>query len=140
MSSLTQDDDHQSSNVLLSIWECDKVDRRVSKGNKQLWYYGFYGNKYNIWNSTKEWIYLTISGRHRIDRHRGDILPKYQHHFKALKENKLVSIYKRVSNRDLLQTLVHSDEAAISTYLISSKRRKVSGTSSAESKLCWVIS
>ena len=28
MSSLTQDDDHKSSDFLLSVWECDKVDRR----------------------------------------------------------------------------------------------------------------
>ena len=35
MSSLTQDDDNQSSNVLLYIWECDKVDRRVAKGNEE---------------------------------------------------------------------------------------------------------
>ena len=32
MSSLTQDYDSQSSDDLLSIWECDKVDRRVAKG------------------------------------------------------------------------------------------------------------
>ena len=44
ISSITQDDDHQISDVLLSIWECDKVDRRVSKGNKERWYCGFYGN------------------------------------------------------------------------------------------------
>ena len=41
-----------------------------------------------------------------------------------------------MSNRDLLQTLVHSDAEAISTALLSSKIRKVSGTSSAESN--WV--
>ena len=35
MSSLTQDDDHQSSNVLLSIWECDNVDIRGAKWNKE---------------------------------------------------------------------------------------------------------
>ena len=29
MSSLTQYDDHQSRDVLLSIWDCDKVDMRV---------------------------------------------------------------------------------------------------------------
>ena len=39
MSSLTQDDDNQSSDVLLSIWECDKVDRREEKGNEERWYY-----------------------------------------------------------------------------------------------------
>ena len=34
MSSLTQDNDHQSSDVLLLIWECDRVERRVEKRNK----------------------------------------------------------------------------------------------------------
>ena len=34
MSSLTQYENNQRSIVLLSIWECDKVDRRVTKGNK----------------------------------------------------------------------------------------------------------
>ena len=48
MSSLTQDDDHQRSDVILSIWGCDKVDRRGLKGNKYHWYCGFYGNEYNI--------------------------------------------------------------------------------------------
>ena len=38
-----------------------------------------------------------------------------------------------VSNRYMLQILVHSDTEAISTDLLSSKSRKVSGTSSAES-------
>ena len=42
----------------------------------------------------------------------------------------------RVSKRDLLHTSVHSDAEAISTHLVSSKRRKLSGTSSAE--LNWV--
>ena len=32
MSSLNQDHHHQSSDVLLSIWYCDKVDRRWAKG------------------------------------------------------------------------------------------------------------
>ena len=41
MSSVTQYDDHQSSDVILLILECDKVDRRVSKGNKERWYCGF---------------------------------------------------------------------------------------------------
>ena len=53
MSSLTQDDDHQSSGFLLYIWECDKVDRRGEKGNKGHWYCGLFGNDYNICNSTK---------------------------------------------------------------------------------------
>ena len=51
MSSVTQDGDLKSSDVLLSIWLCDKVYRRVAKGNKERWYYGFCGNEYNIWNS-----------------------------------------------------------------------------------------
>ena len=38
---------------------------------------------------------------------------------------------------DMLQTLVHSDTESISTYLLSRKRIKVSGTSSAESN--WVV-
>ena len=41
-----------------------------------------------------------------------------------------------VSKMDLLQTSIHSDAEAISTYLLSRKNRKVSGTSSAESN--WV--
>ena len=53
MSSVTQDDDHQSSDVFLSIWDCDKVYMREAKGNKESWYCGFYGNEYNIWNSAK---------------------------------------------------------------------------------------
>ena len=53
MSSVTQDGDHQSSDVLILILESDKVDRRGAKGNKERWYYGFYGNEYNICNSTK---------------------------------------------------------------------------------------
>ena len=36
----------------------------------------------------------------------------------------------------MLQILVHSDAETISTYFLSRKRRKVSGTSSAESN--WV--
>ena len=39
MPSVTQDDDHQSSEVLLYNWECDKVDRRGAKGNKELWHF-----------------------------------------------------------------------------------------------------
>ena len=88
MSSLTQDDHHQSSDFLLSIWECYRVDRRGEKGNKELWYCGLCGNKYNIWKSTKYLMHLTISGDHRISLCRGDILPKYQCNFKALKEKK----------------------------------------------------
>ena len=38
MPSSTQDDDHQSSDVLLYILECDKVDRRGAKGNKERWH------------------------------------------------------------------------------------------------------
>ena len=37
MSGVTQDDDHQRSDVILSIWECDKVDRRGEKDNKECW-------------------------------------------------------------------------------------------------------
>ena len=40
MSSLTQDDDHQSSGILLSIWGCAKVYRKRAKGNKERWYCG----------------------------------------------------------------------------------------------------
>ena len=88
MSSLTQDYHHQSIDVLLSIWECDKVDRRVAKGNKERWYGGFRGNDYNIWNSTKSLMHLTRSGGHSIARCRGEIFPKYQRQLKALKEKK----------------------------------------------------
>ena len=34
ISSLTQYDDNQISDVILSIWGCDKVDRSISKGNR----------------------------------------------------------------------------------------------------------
>ena len=85
MASLTQDDDHKSSDVFLSIFECDKVDRRGANGNKERWYCEFCGNEYNVWNSTEALMHLTRSGDHRISRCRGDILPKYQRQFKALK-------------------------------------------------------
>ena len=88
MSSVTQDNDHQIIDVLLLIWECEKVDRRGAKGNKERWYCGFFGNKYNIWNSTKSLMHLTISGGHSISRCRGEILPKQQIQLKALKEKK----------------------------------------------------
>ena len=35
MSSHTQDDDYQSKNVIHSVWESDKFDRRGEKGNKE---------------------------------------------------------------------------------------------------------
>ena len=66
MSSLTQDDDNQSSDVLLLIWECDKVDRRGSKGNKESYYWGFLINKYNVWKYTNALTKLTRSGGHII--------------------------------------------------------------------------
>ena len=59
MSSVTKDDDHKSIDVLLYILECDKVDRRVAKGNKERWYCGFFGYEYNIWNSTKALMHPT---------------------------------------------------------------------------------
>ena len=130
VSSLNQDDDNQISDILLLIWECDKVDRRVEKGNKELWYCGFYGNEYNIWSYIEPLMNLTRSGVHIINRYRGKILPKYQRQFKELKENKEVSRNQGVANRVMLQTLVHSDAEAISTYLLSRERRKVSGISS----------
>ena len=71
MSIFTQDEDHQSSGVLLLIWEYDKVGRRGSRGNKERWYCGFFGNDYNIWNSTKSLMHLTISGGHSIYPCRG---------------------------------------------------------------------
>ena len=76
MTSVTKDYDNQSSDVLLSIWECDNVDRRGANGNKELWYCGFYGNEYNIWNSKKALMHLTRSGGHSISQCRGDIIPK----------------------------------------------------------------
>ena len=45
MSSITKDDDHQISAVILSTWWCDKVDRRGEKGNKECWYCGLCGNE-----------------------------------------------------------------------------------------------
>ena len=86
MSSVTQYDDNQSSDVLLSIWECDKVDRRVARGNKERWYRGFCENEYNIWKYTKALMNLIRSGGHSIYQSRGDILPKYQRQFKSLEE------------------------------------------------------
>ena len=76
ISSVTQDNDHQSSNFIIYIWECDKVDRRGAKGNKDLWYCGFCGKEYNICNSTKTSMHLCRIGGHRIARCRGEILPK----------------------------------------------------------------
>ena len=77
MSSVTQDDDHQRSDVILSIWECDNVYRRAAKGNKERWYCGLCGNEYNMWISTKELMHLTRSGGHIIYLCRGDIIPNY---------------------------------------------------------------
>ena len=37
VSSVTQYDDHQSSDFLLLVRKCDKVDRRGEKGNKEFW-------------------------------------------------------------------------------------------------------
>ena len=85
MSSVTHDDDHHISDVLLSIWECDKVDRRGANVNKERWHCGFCENEYNRWNSTKALMHLNRSGGHIIALFRGDILPNYQHQFKALK-------------------------------------------------------
>ena len=45
MSSVTQDDDNQSSDVILSIWECGKVYKRRRKGNEEHCYCGFCGNE-----------------------------------------------------------------------------------------------
>ena len=109
---------------------------RGAKENKDLWYCGFCGNSYNIWNSTKAVMHLTRSCGHSISRCRGDILPKYQRQFRSLKEKKEFFINQRVSNNYLLQTSVHSGAEAISIYFLSSKIRKVYGTSSAESN--WV--
>ena len=78
MSSVTQDDDHQSSDVLLSIWQCEKVYSRGVKGNEEKWYYGFCVNEYNRCKPTKELIHLNRSGDHSIDRCRVEVLPKYQ--------------------------------------------------------------
>ena len=85
MLSVTQDDDHQISDVLLSICECDKVDRRLSKVNKDRWYCGFCENEYNIWNSIKLLLCLTRTGGHVIVQCRGEVLHKCQHHSKVLK-------------------------------------------------------
>ena len=113
MSSVTQYDDNKSSDVLLPIWDCDKVDRRGAKENKELWYCGYCVNDYNIWNHIKALVQLTISGGRRTSRCRGEILSKYQRKFKALKENKYFLRNQRVQKRDLLQKLVHSDAEAI---------------------------
>ena len=88
MSSVTQNDDHKRSDVLLSIWERDKVYRWGAKGNKERWYCGLCGNEYNIWNYTKALMHLPRTGGHGISQCRGEILPKYQRQFKALKEKK----------------------------------------------------
>ena len=67
---------------------------------------------------------LTRSGGHSISQFRGDILPKYQRQFKVLKEKKEFFRNQRVSKIDMLQTSVHSDAEAISTYFLSRKSRK----------------
>ena len=72
MSSLTQDDDHQISYVLLSIWECDKVNRRGAKVNKERWYCGFYRNEYNIWNCKKIDVPDQIRGPYNLPMQRRD--------------------------------------------------------------------
>ena len=82
MSSVTQYDGHQSSDVLLSIWEFDRVDRRGARRSKERWYCGFCGNECTIWDSTKSLMHLTRSGGHSIDLSIGDILPTYQRKFK----------------------------------------------------------
>ena len=99
---VTQDDYHQRSDALFSIWECKNVDRRGSKGNKERWYFRFCGNEYNIWNPTKALMHPTRPGGHRIALCRGEIIPKYQRHLKALKERKEVLRNQRVSKRYLL--------------------------------------
>ena len=75
-------------------------------------------------------MHLTRSGDHSITRCRGDILPKYQRQFKALKEKKnylgIKGYQKGICCRKRL----------ILTDLFSIKRRKVSVTSSSESN--WV--
>ena len=76
---------------------------------------------------------LTIYSCHIISRYRGEILPKYQRQIKTLKEKKEILRNQKVSKMGLLHTSVHSDEEAISTDLMSRKRKKVSGTSSAKS-------
>ena len=90
MSSVIQDDDHQRSDVLISIWECDKDDKKGKKGNKEIWYCGICGNEYTIWNSTKVLIHLTRSGGNSIAQYISEILPKYQRQFKALKEKSII--------------------------------------------------
>ena len=77
MSSVTQYDDDQSNDFLFSIWECDKVYRRVAKGNKECWYCQSCGNEYNIWNSIKLLMHLTRSGGHSIFQRIDKIHPKY---------------------------------------------------------------
>ena len=78
ISSVTQNEDHLSSDFILFIGECDKFDRRGAKENKERWYFGLCGNEYNIWNSTKELMHLTRSCGHSIVRYIGEILPKNQ--------------------------------------------------------------
>ena len=133
VSSLTQDNYHQSSDVLLSILECDKVHRILAKGNKERWFCGSFRNQYIIWNSTNSLDHLTKSGGHSISRCIGEIIPKHQRHFKALKERNEVSRNRRISNMNIFHTVVHSVAEAISIDLLSRKIRKVSGTYSSES-------
>ena len=45
MSSVTKDYDNQSSDVLLSILEFDKVNKSGAKGNREHWYCGLCGNE-----------------------------------------------------------------------------------------------
>ena len=40
ISRVTQYDDYQSSDILLSVWGCDNFDRRGERGNKEQWYCG----------------------------------------------------------------------------------------------------
>ena len=133
MSSITQYDDHKSNDVQLFILECDKFDRRGEMGNKERWYCGLCGNEYNIWSSTKSLMHLTTAIGHKISRCRGEILPKYQCHFKALKKSLR---NQSLPNTDMLQTLDYSCAEARSKYFLLGNRRKVYGTSFDESN--WV--
>ena len=76
ISSLTQYYYHQNSCVILYIWECGNVSRRGEKVNKERWYCRFLVNDYNIWNSTKALMNLTILGGHSISWCRGEIILK----------------------------------------------------------------
>ena len=125
VSNVTQYDDHKSSDFLLSIWECGKFDIRGANWNKECWYCEICINEYNIWNSTKSLMHLTISGGHSIARCRGEILHKYQRQFKALKEKKNIQESKGIKKRSLAYICPFQCSGHINRFSLKEKQKGI---------------